>query len=95
MSVDSRPSETRAKEIVADMEILRHMLGVGSHIPKKQWAYRNYFNAEDGHGDMPSLLRLQADGLVLKGRPGYWHASEAGCRAIGLNERQIKKAMES
>lgn len=83
-----------ADQIVADMEILRHMLGVGSHIPKRQWCYRNYFNAEAGHADMPSLLRMERQGLVVGGREGYWHATEAGMKAIGLNAKQIKRANE-
>lgn len=81
-------------EVVADMNNLRHMLGVGSHIPKRQWCYRNYFNADEGHSDMPSLLRLWANGLITRGRPGYWHATETGMKAIGLTAKQIKKAME-
>lgn len=72
-------------DTVTDMNNLRHMLGVGSHIPKKQWGYRNYFNAGEGHFDMPSLKRLEAAGLVFRGRrPEYWHATEAGYAAIGL-----------
>ena len=27
----------------ADIENLRHMLGIGSHIKKRQWGYRNHF----------------------------------------------------
>lgn len=83
-----------AAEIIADMDILRHMLGIGEHIPKRDWCYRNYFNAEEGHSDMPSLLRLKANGLIIRSacNPDYWHATESGCKAIGLTAKQINKA---
>lgn len=83
----------RAAETVADMDNLRHMLGVGSHISKRSWGYRNYFNAGEGHAAMPSLLRLEAAGLVVRNpaRLEYWYATEAGCKAIGLTPAQIKK----
>lgn len=86
------PADSKAAEVVADMNNLRHMLGVGSHIAKKDWGYRNYFNAQPGHFDEPSLLRLEASGLVRRGQRDYWHATEAGCKAIGLTDKQTKKA---
>lgn len=75
-------------ETVQNMEILRHMLGVGSHIRQKDWGSRNYFNAEDGHSDMPTLLRLEAAGLIERYRPGYWRATDAGYAAINLKRRK-------
>lgn len=81
-----------AAEIIADMETLRHMLGVGEHIHKRDWGYRNYYNAEEGHDGMPSLLRLEGNGLIVRGHHGYWHATESGCKAIGLTAKQINKA---
>jgi hypothetical protein len=85
---------TPAEKTIEDMDTLRHMLGVGEHIKKANWGYRNYFNAEDGHHSMPSLIRLQSAGLIEKYRPSYWRATEAGCRAIGLTGKQIERAME-
>jgi hypothetical protein len=73
-----------ANETVEEMEILRHMLGVGSHIRVKDWGSRNYFNAGEGHSDMPTLSRLVLKGLVIPGRNEYWHATPAGYAAIGL-----------
>jgi hypothetical protein len=70
--------------VVADMEILRHMLGIGSHIRKRDWGFRNYFNAGEGHSDMPSLKRLEAAGLVVQFRADYWAATDDGKRAVGL-----------
>lgn len=85
-------SAKRAADLNCDLSILRHMLGVASNVPKKDIGYRNYFNSCPGHGDLPSLERLEANGLVRRGRPDYWHATEAGCKAIGLTDKQIKKA---
>lgn len=79
--------------VVEDMNNLRHMLGMGSHIPQKDWGSRNYFNAGEGHSDMPSLLRLIAAGLVVRGQPDYFHATRAGCEAVALPASKIKKAL--
>lgn len=83
-----------AAEVIADMEILRHMLGMRMDKAKRDWGYRNYFNSCEGHSDMPSLLRLEAAGLIKRSTSdvNYWHATEAGCKAIGLNAAQIKRA---
>ncbi len=78
-----------------DMENLRHMLGVGRHIPKRQWGFRNYY--APSAGDMPSMRRLEAAGLVRRGRPYedayYFHATEAGCMAAGLYGKQQQNAL--
>ncbi|MDA8152035.1 MAG: hypothetical protein ACYCVT_07210 [Acidithiobacillus ferrooxidans] len=49
-----------------DRDNLRHMLGIGSHIKKRQWGYRNHF-APAGV-DLQSMERLESAGLVRKGR---------------------------
>ena len=81
----------------ADIENLRHMLGIGSHIKKRQWGYRNHF--VPGGADIQSMERLELAGLVRKGRPyedtHYYHATEDGCAAAELKPYQIRKAMES
>ncbi len=81
----------------ADMENLRHMLGIGSHIKKRQWGYHNRF--APGGPDIQSMERLEEAGLVQKGQPyqetPFYHATEAGCVAAGLKPYQIRKAMES
>ncbi len=79
-----------------DMQNLRHMLGAGSHIKKRNWGYRNHF-APAGD-DVQSMLRLESAGLVIKGKPYhetyYYHATKAGCEAAGLEPYQIQKALE-
>lgn len=81
----------------ADIDNLRHMLGATSHTPKRDWGYRNHFAA--GIADTPSMERLVAAGLVVReGRLGssqhYYYATEAGCKAAGLNRAQTKRALE-
>lgn len=78
-----------------DMRNLRHMLGVARNVPKKQWGYRNYYASSVS--DMPSMRRLEVAGLVRRGRPYedayYFHATEAGCLAVGLSAKQRQDAM--
>lgn len=85
---------TQADQLIADMNTLRNMLGVRMDLPSSKWCYRNYFNAEAGHHSMPSLDRLELAGLIEHYRPGYYRATWDGCRAIGLTEKQSKRAME-
>ena len=80
-------------DIVTDMDNLRHMLGVGSHINKRDWCYRNYFNA--GGKDLESMQRLVAAGLAERYMPEYWRATESGMKAIGLDAKQIAKVKKS
>ena len=79
-----------------DLENLRHMLGIGSHIKKRQWGYRNHF--APGGADIQSMERLEEAGLVRKDRSyegtHYYHATQAGCVTARLKPYQIRKAME-
>lgn len=70
---------------IADLDNLRHMLGVSAEHPR---GYRNYFVA--GGDDVASMERLRASGLVVKNEryglssdPCY-HATIEGARAVGL-----------
>lgn len=76
------------------------MLGAGTDKKKKSHGYRNYFCATIGgeyEKDMEEMLAL---GLVSKGhtinqgRDRYYHATLAGCQAIGLHKAAIKRAFE-
>ncbi len=78
-------------DIVNDLDNLRHMLGISSHRARKHWCYRNYFNA--GDCDKPSMERLVVLGLAEQFRPDYWRATEAGCKAVGLTEKETKRAL--
>lgn len=44
--------------------------------------YRNYFNASEGHSDMPILKALCERGLMFQGAPDYYHVTEAGKKAF-------------
>ncbi|MBU2839455.1 hypothetical protein HF670_07735 [Acidithiobacillus thiooxidans] len=80
----------------ADIENLRHMLGIRKHIKKRSWGYRNYF-APAGE-DIQSMERLEKAGLVRKGcvygETYYYHATETGCSVAGLKPYQIQNVME-
>lgn len=81
---------TAKQQLIEDMDNLRHMLGVCSTKPRKQWCWRNYYNANDGD---ESMARLVASGLAEQYRPNYFRATEAGCQAIGLSAKEIHKAL--
>jgi hypothetical protein len=82
-----------SNQMVEDLDNLRHMLGVASNTKARDYGSRNYYNTSDGGPDVDSMKRLQALGFVIPGRPSYWHATEAGCKAIGLNAKQINRAL--
>jgi len=80
---------------VTDMLNLKHMLGIGRHIPKNDWGYRNHFLP--GGDDIASMGRLEQAGYVRRGRQyeetNFFHATESGCEAAGLNDAQTRKAL--
>lgn len=80
-----------------DLKKLRHMLGVGPYRPQRHWGLRNYFACGGGENEK-SMRRLEAAGFVRQGHPYnesfYFHATEEGCKAVGMNAAQIKRAME-
>lgn len=81
-----------------DLSRLRHMLGVDAQrYTQKQWGFRNYFAAGAGE-QTESMLRLQEAGFVRQGEvfneSHYYHATEEGCKAVGMNSEQIKRALE-
>jgi hypothetical protein len=81
-------------------ENLVHMLGAGSHIPKRQHGYRNYFCSSVGGKDYLVMLEMEVAGLVKYGKKingstcQYFYATEKGCEAIGLSKAAIRRAME-
>jgi hypothetical protein len=78
-----------------DLKKLRHMLGMTYE--RRNWGFRNYYATSGGEA-MASLDRLTTLGYVVKGHVDdsmhYYHATEAGMIAAGLNAKQIKRAME-
>lgn len=80
-----------------DLNKLRHMLGVHAQKPQRQWGYRNYFACGGGENEK-SMRRLESAGFVVQGCPYqdsfYFHATEECCKAVGMTEAQIKRAME-
>ena len=95
------PEDTMTAIITtADRLYLTHMLGAESHIPKKQWGFRNYYCAGVGTDDESNLTAMVKAGLVVRGRTindgdsVYFHATVAGMDAIGLTKAQKANAMK-
>lgn len=70
--------------MLEQMEILRHMLGMATNVPMKQWGWRNYYNSPDAGPDLEALDALKAQGLVEQYRRNYWRATETGMQVAGL-----------
>lgn len=83
----------------SDLDKLRHMLGADPQRYKpSQWGFRNYFACGGPGPNELAMRRLEAAGFVKQGRPYmesfYFVATEEGCKALGFNRAQIKRAME-
>lgn len=80
-----------------DVDNLRHMLGATRDSYKRDWGYRNHFCANKSGPDYESMIRLEAAGMVTRGRAQtssiFFHCTEAGCKAAGLNEKQTRRAL--
>lgn len=81
------------KELLYDLDNLRHMLGIKQSRGRRDWGFRNYFNSTESGPDYESMKRLETMGFVVQGRRCYWHATEAGCKAVGMNDKEIKRAL--
>lgn len=81
----------------SDVQNLKHMLGAQKHISKRNWGYRNHFCACKSGEDFDSMQRLEAAGLVVRGREQersvFFHCTEAGCKAAGLTAEQTNRAL--
>jgi hypothetical protein len=78
-----------------DLEILRHMVGATPHHPVARWGFRNEYLVN--HRDRPSMARLMAAGFVRVGSSllhmHYFHATDAGCRLVGLSAKRTAVAL--
>lgn len=91
---DPMSNDQRGREIYADIGVLRHTLGIDNCKPRRQWGYRNYFNAEEGHHAIPSLRRLVEAGLMEQYRPNYYRATALGMDVAGLRPEEARRARE-
>lgn len=84
-------------ELTEDLDNLRHMLGARSDNRKHDWGYRNHYCASTNSDGHASMKRLESLGYVRQGRSDlintFYHATEAGCRAIGFTQKQIGRAL--
>ena len=82
-----------------ELQKMQHMVGATKNIPKRQHGYRNYYaSSVENSGVMENLLKK---GLVFRGKKHhigqcdyYYHATEKGCKAIGLTKAATKQALE-
>lgn len=90
-------SLTERQATPEQLDNLRHMLGIGSHLKKRFWGYRNYFCACPGTQDYRELEEMERLGLVIRGRSQtesvYFHCTEAGCKAAGLPAATIRRTL--
>lgn len=89
---------SKKRELTADeARILRHMLGMEGN-PRRVWGYRNYYAAGRDGVVLARLRGMVKSGLVREGQTSerliYFHVTEEGCRAMGLNTEQRRRALE-
>lgn len=76
--------------------ILKHMLGMDGN-PRRMWGYRNYYAAGRDGQVLAQLRGMETDGLIREGQTTdkmiYFHATEAGCRAMGMNTLEQRRAL--
>lgn len=77
-----------------DHENLRHMLGIQAGRDRRSWGFRNHYAAELPDVSMQRLLdaKLVEQGRQIEGASYvYFHATKAGCRAVGMTDAEIAK----
>lgn len=77
------------------VEILKHTLGADDRYKKKNWGFRNHFEAEEGHQDYEDLLKMVDAGIMTtRSRLGSrcFFATKAGAVAIGFKPYQLRNA---
>lgn len=83
-----------------DLLLLKAVLGITDSINRKDWGSRNVLKVVRGTVQDASLCRLESFGFVEQINRynkliGYFVATEKGCRLAGLEEREIKRALEA
>ena len=82
------------KLTIAEKHVLNHSL-CGSSRERK--VYRNWFDADEGHSDMPHIKRLMELGLMVKGQSGgqlfgtLYHVTAEGAAAVGLSLERLSR----
>lgn len=80
----------------AQIDDMRHMLGMTGSARKGQWGYRNHYAASHGSTEvLASMAQLVAMGLVEDGASTltmqYFHCTHEGCKVAGLSKAGIKR----
>lgn len=78
-----------------DLDILRHMVGATPHHAQVRWGFRNHYLVN--RRDAAALERLVAAGFARAGRSllrlQYFHATDVGCRLVGLTAKRAQVAL--
>jgi hypothetical protein len=63
-----------------ERDLMKHSLGLDYN----RKSFRNYFNAEPGHSEMPIIQSLIAKGLMKQNprSPHYFHVTEEGIKEV-------------
>jgi len=92
---------TELKEIPKHwLDLLQHTLGAGTRYRKSQHGFRNLFCAGVGSENDRTFQEMVSQGLakqgpLINGGDGrIYHATLAGCHAIGLHKAAIKRAFQ-
>jgi hypothetical protein len=71
------------------------MLGATPHHPMVRWGFRNEYLMN--RRDAAALERLVAVGFARAGQPllqlQYFHATDVGCRVVGLDAKKSRTAV--
>lgn len=87
----------RERITAGQRRILRHMLGMEGE-PRRVWGYRNHYGAGRDGQELARLRGMEKVGLVRQGNETdkriFFHATEAGCRAVGMNTLERQRALD-
>lgn len=82
------------------INLLQHTLGAGTRYRKSQHGFRNLFCAGVDSDDDRTFQEMVSHGLARQGPlindgdSRIYHATLAGCHAIGLHKAAIKRAFQ-
>lgn len=80
-----------------DLNIVRAAIGARTGTPKRQMGFRNHYFVWIDSPVISTLEDLVSVGYMIQGVSRsdgiYYHATEAGMKAIGLHKAAIKRAL--
>ena len=77
-----------------DLDLIRSAVGARPWVEPSNWGYRNRYSSPTEGPAKEGCERLVAEGLMSRSGDNMYHATEAGCDAIGLTAEQKRRAFE-